>query len=178
VGVGLALAAKRKGLDRVTVVSFGDGATNTGSFHEAANMAALWDLPMVFLCQNNMYAEMTPTTDTMKLEHVADRAAGYGMPGVRVDGNDPLVVADALATAVGKARNGDGPTFIECVTFRFRGHYFGDRMAYISEDELSGIDEGALTAVEDALKRVLAAPSPSMDELDRDVYATPIKYPV
>jgi acetoin:2,6-dichlorophenolindophenol oxidoreductase subunit alpha len=148
---------------------------------------------------------MTPTTDTMKLEHVADRAAGYGMPGVRVDGNDPLVVADALATAVGKARNGDGPTFIECVTFRFRGHYFGDRMSYIpkeqleaamaadpvpvfrrrliergvcSEDELSGIDEGALTAVEDALKRVLAAPSPSMDELDRDVYATPIKYPV
>jgi pyruvate dehydrogenase E1 component alpha subunit len=168
-------------------------------------MAALWDLPMVFLCQNNMYAEMTPTTDTMKLEHVADRAAGYGMPGVRVDGNDPLVVADALATAIGKARNGDGPTFIECVTFRFRGHYFGDRMPYIpkeqleaamaadpvpafrrrliergvcSEDELSGIDEGALTAVEDALKTVLAAPSPSMDELDRDVYATPIKYPV
>jgi TPP-dependent pyruvate/acetoin dehydrogenase alpha subunit len=199
------MAAKRKGLDRVTVVSFGDGATNTGSFHEAANMAALWDLPMVFLCQNNMYAEMTPTTDTMKLEHVADRAAGYGMPGVRVDGNDPLVVADTLATAIGKARNGDGPSFIECVTFRFRGHYFGDRMSYIpkeqleaamaadpvpafrrrlieggvcSEDELSGIDEGALTAVEDALKTVLAAPSPSMDELDRDVYATPIKYPV
>ena len=83
-----------KGLDRVTVVSFGDGATNTGSFHEAANMAALWDLPMVFVCQNNLYAEMTPTADTMKLEHVADRAAGYGMPGVRVDGNDPLAVAD------------------------------------------------------------------------------------
>ena len=92
VAVGLAMAAKRKGLDRVTVVSFGDGATNTGSFHEAANMAALWDLPMVFVCQNNLYAEMTPTTDTMKIEHVADRAAGYGMPGVRVDGNDPLAV--------------------------------------------------------------------------------------
>ena len=92
VAVGLAMAAKRKGLDRVTVVSFGDGATNTGSFHEAANMAALWDLPMVFVCQNNLYAEMTPTSDTMKLEHVADRAAGYGMPGVRVDGNDPLAV--------------------------------------------------------------------------------------
>ncbi len=86
------MAAKRKGLDRVTVVSFGDGATNTGSFHEAANMAALWDLPVVFVCQNNLYAEMTPTSDTMKLEHVADRAAGYGMPGVRVDGNDPLAV--------------------------------------------------------------------------------------
>ena len=136
VGVGLAMAAKRKGLDRVTVVSFGDGATNTGSFHEAANMAALWDLPMVFVCQNNQYAEMTPTTDTMKLEHVADRAAGYGMPGVRVDGNDPLAVADALAEAIGKARNGDGPTFVECVTFRFRGHYFGDRMPYIPKEQL------------------------------------------
>ena len=77
VAVGLAMAAKRKGLDRVTVVSFGDGATNTGSFHEAANMAALWDLPMVFVCQNNQYAEMTPTHATMKLDNVADRAAGY-----------------------------------------------------------------------------------------------------
>jgi TPP-dependent pyruvate/acetoin dehydrogenase alpha subunit len=205
VGVGLAMAAKRKGLDRVTVVSFGDGATNTGSFHEAANMAALWDLPMVFVCQNNMYAEMTPTTDTMKVKHVADRAAGYGMPGVRVDGNDPLAVVDALAEAIGKARDGQGPTFVECETFRFRGHYFGDRMPYIpkdqleaamaadpvpafrrrlideglaSDDELSGIDEGALTAVEEALKTVLAAGPPSADELDRDVYATPIKYPV
>ena len=205
VAVGLAMAAKRKGLDRVTVVSFGDGATNTGSFHEAANMAALWDLPVIFVCQNNMYAEMTPTTDTMKIEHVADRAAGYGMPGVRVDGNDPLAVVAALAEAIGKARNGEGPTFIECVTFRFRGHYFGDRMPYIpkeqleaamaadpvpafrrhlidtgvcADDELSGIEEGALTKVEEALKTVLSAQPPSADELDRDVYATPIKFPV
>jgi len=205
VGVGLAMAAKRKGIDRVTVVSFGDGATNTGSFHEAANMAALWDLPMVFVCQNNLYAEMTPTEDTMKIEHVADRAAGYGMSGVTVDGNDPLAVADALAEALARARRGEGPTFLECVTFRFRGHYFGDRMPYIpkerlaaameadpvprfrkhlvdngicAEDELSGIDEGALTKVEEALETVMGADSPSIDELDRDVYATPIRYPV
>ena len=205
VGVGLAMAAKRKGLDRVTVVSFGDGATNTGSFHEAANMAALWDLPMVLVCQNNQYAEMTPTTDTMKLEHVADRAAGYGMPGVRVDGNDPLAVVAVLDEALQRARRGDGPTFIECVTFRFRGHYFGDRAPYIPKDqlesamaadpvprfrrylidsgtctdeELSGIDEGALTAVEMALKAVVSADAPSADELERDVYATPIKFPV
>jgi pyruvate dehydrogenase E1 component alpha subunit len=199
------MAAKRKGLDRVTVVSFGDGATNTGSFHEAANMAALWDLPVVFVCQNNMYSEMTPTTDTMKLEHVADRAAGYGMPGVRVDGNDPLAVAAALDEALTRARRGDGPTFIECVTFRFRGHYFGDRMPYIpkeqlaeamaadpvprfrrqliddgvcSDDELNGIDEGALISVEASLEAVLSAEGPSIEELDRDVYATPIRYPV
>ena len=168
-------------------------------------MAALWDLPMVFVCQNNQYAEMTPTVDTMKLEQVADRAAGYGMPGIRVDGNDPLAVATALAEAIGKARNGGGPTFLECVTFRFRGHYFGDRMPYIpkeqleaataadpvprfrrqlidtglcTEDELRGIDEGAFTGVERALKAVMSADPPSVEELDRDVYATPIKYPV
>lgn len=204
VAVGLAMAAKRRGLDRVTAVSFGDGATNTGSFHEAANMAALWDLPVVFVCQNNLYAEMTPTSDTMKLEHVVDRAAGYGMPGVRVDGNDPVAMTEALAEAVARARRGDGPTFLECVTFRFRGHYFGDRMKYIpkeqldaaksadpvprfrarlidsgvcSDDELAGIDEGALTAVEDALRAVMAAPAPAVEELDADVYASPIGYP-
>lgn len=205
VAVGLAMAAKRKGLDRVTVVSFGDGATNTGSFHEAANMAALWDLPMVLVCQNNLYAEMTPTADTMKLERVADRAAGYGMPGVRVDGNDPLAVKSALDDALRRARTGDGPTFIECVTFRFRGHYFGDRMSYIpkdqlaaameadpvprfrrhlvdagvcSEDELNRIDNEALATVESALETVMSADSPSIEELERDVYASPIKFPV
>jgi pyruvate dehydrogenase E1 component alpha subunit len=205
VAVGLAMAAKRKRLDRVTVVSFGDGATNTGSFHEAANMAALWDLPVVFVCQNNLYAEMTPTADTMKLEHVADRAAGYGMPGKRVDGNDPLAVKAALDAALQRARDGGGPTFIECVTFRFRGHYFGDRMPYIPKDqlaaamaadpvpkfrdrladagicgpdELESIENEAAATVEAALKTVMSADSPSVDELDRDVYAAPIKYPV
>lgn len=205
VAVGLAMAAKRKGSDRVTVVSFGDGATNTGSFHEAANMAALWDLPIVFVCQNNLYAEMTPTSDTMKLEHVADRAAGYGMPGVRVDGNDPLAVKSALDEALRRARDGDGPTFVECVTFRFRGHYFGDRMPYIPKEqldaamaadpvprfrghlaeagicdreELDRIDGNAAAAVEAALRIVMTADSPSIDELDQDVYATPITFPV
>lgn len=204
VAVGLAMAARRSGLDRVTVASFGDGATNTGSFHEAANMAALWDLPTVFVCQNNLYAEMTPTGDTMKLEQIADRAAGYGMPGVRVDGNDPLAVAATLQEALHRARAGGGPTLVECVTFRFRGHYFGDRMPYIPEeqlanaidadpvprfrrhlldsgictdDELNRIDEGALDAVEEALRAVLGADPPSQAELDRDVYATPIAFP-
>jgi len=205
VAVGLAMAGKRKGLDRVTVVSFGDGATNTGSFHEAANMAALWDLPVVFVCQNNQYAEMTPTTDTMKIEHVVERAAGYGMPGVRVDGNDPLAVTTALDAALARARAGGGPTFIECVTFRFRGHYFGDRMPYIpkeqlaaaiaadpvprfrshlaeagicSTEELDRIDEEALATVESALSAVMSADPASIEELEKDVYASPIKYPV
>ncbi|KUH93206.1 thiamine pyrophosphate-dependent dehydrogenase E1 component subunit alpha [Mycobacterium sp. IS-3022] len=205
VAVGLAMAAQRRGLDRVTVVSFGDGATNTGSFHEAANMAALWNLPTVFVCQNNQYAEMTPTVDTMALTRVADRAAGYGMPGIRVDGNDPLAVTSALQTALEKARGGDGPTLLECVTFRFRGHYFGDRMPYIPDEqleaamaadpvprfrarlvetgvctaeELDRVEQDALAEVERALAVVLAADAPSADELDRDVYATAIRYPV
>ena len=204
VGVGLAMAAKRKGLDRVTVVNFGDGATNTGSFHEAANLGALWDLPMVLVCQNNQFAEMTPTADTMKLDRVADRAAGYGMPGVRVDGNDPLAVVTALDEALDRARRGDGPTLVECVTFRFRGHYFGDRMPYIpkqqlaaamaadpvprfrtrladagicGEDELTRIDDAAAETVEAALHKVMSADSPAIDELDRDVYAIPIVFP-
>jgi pyruvate dehydrogenase E1 component alpha subunit len=141
----------------------------------------------------------------MKIERVADRAAGYGMPGVRVDGNDPLAVKAVLDEAVRRARSGAGPTFIECVTFRFRGHYFGDRMPYIPKEqlaaamaadpvpkfrahlaeaglctaaELDGIDSEALATVEAALQTVMNAESPSADELDRDVYATPIKYPV
>jgi len=205
VAVGLAMATQRKGLDRVTVVSFGDGATNTGSFHEAANMAALWALPMVLLCQNNQYAEMTPTEHTMKIEHVSDRANGYGMPGVRVDGNDPLAVVAALNDAIARARKGGGPTLLECVTFRFRGHYFGDQMAYIpkeqmaaaldadpvpafrsrlaslgicSAEELDEIDAAAAATVEEALRTVLSAPTASLDELDRDVYANPYNCPV
>jgi TPP-dependent pyruvate/acetoin dehydrogenase alpha subunit len=205
VAVGLAMAAQRKGLDRVTAVSFGDGATNTGSFHEAANMAALWDLPMVFVCQNNQYGEMTPTEHTMKIPQVADRASGYGMPGVRVDGNDPLAVVAALHDALDRARRGDGPTFLECVTFRFKGHYFGDPMAYIpadqmtaaqaadpvpafrqqladggicSAEELDDIDAAADRAVEDAIETVMAAPVPSLDELERDVYADARNCPV
>ncbi|HZU50021.1 MAG TPA: thiamine pyrophosphate-dependent dehydrogenase E1 component subunit alpha [Mycobacterium sp.] len=205
VGVGLAMAAKRKGLDRVTVVSFGDGATNTGSFHEAANMAALWDLPMVLLCQNNRYAEMTPTEHTMKLERIADRAAGYGIPGVRVDGNDPLAVKSALDDALDRARRGDGPTLLECVTFRFRGHYFGDRMPYIpkdqlaaamaadpvprfrghlaetgicGDDELDRIEREVADTVEAALQSVMSAEPATVEDLERDVYADPIGFPV
>jgi pyruvate dehydrogenase E1 component alpha subunit len=205
VAVGLAMGAKRKGIDRVVAVSFGDGATNTGSFHEAANMAALWDLPVVFVCQNNQYGEMTPTDHTMKIERVADRAAGYGMPGVRLDGNDPLAVAAGLGEAVDRARSGEGPTLLECVTFRFRGHYFGDPMAYIpreqlaeaeqadplprfrshllssglcTEAELDEIEASARASIDEAMAAALAAPAPAVEELDRDVYANPSNCPV
>jgi len=198
VAVGLALAARRKGVDRVTAVSFGDGATNTGSFHEAANLAALWELPVVLVCQNNLYAEMTPVEHTMKIDRVADRALGYGMPGVRVDGNDPIALYRALSEAVERARSGGGPTLVECVTFRFRGHYFGDRMTYISKErlaeaegndpvpafrarlaadgvcsneELDRIDAAALAQVNEAVQAVLDAAPPPVEEVARDVFA-------
>jgi pyruvate dehydrogenase E1 component alpha subunit len=197
VAVGLAMSAKRKNLDRVTVVSFGDGATNTGSFHEAANMAALWGLPLVLVCQNNQYAEHTPTDHTMRVKRVADRAKGYGMPGVRVNGNDPIAVSSALSRAIERARTGGGPTLIECLTFRFRGHSSGDPMAYIPQeqmakaekadpiprfrkrlissgvsgaDELEEMEEAGRIAVDEAMAIVLAAPPPAEAELERDVY--------
>jgi TPP-dependent pyruvate/acetoin dehydrogenase alpha subunit len=136
IAVGLGLAARYSGSDRVAVASFGDGATGTGSFHEAVNLAALWHLPVVFVCQNNRYAEMTPTAHAQPVPDVADRARGYGLPGRTVDGNDPDVVHGALAAAVDRARSGAGPTLLECTTFRLFGHYFGDPMRYLPADEL------------------------------------------
>ena len=199
VAVGLALAARRQGSDRVVVVTFGDGASNTGSFHEAANLAATWQLPVVLVCQNNRYAEMTPASHTMRVERIADRAGAYAMPGQQLDGNDPVAVAEALGAAVARARAGGGPTLLECLTYRFNGHFFGDPMAYIPKQELEDaiaadpvprfrarlladgtLDEPRLAAieaeseraVEEALQDVLAGPPPGLDELERDVYAT------
>jgi pyruvate dehydrogenase E1 component alpha subunit len=204
VAVGLALAARRQGSDRVVVVTFGDGASNTGSFHEAANLAATWQLPVVLVCQNNRYAEMTPASHTMRVERIADRAVAYAMPGVQLDGNDPVAVADALTTAVAGARAGRGPTLLECLTYRFNGHFFGDPMAYIPKEELeqaiaadpvprfrarllaegtldeprlAAIDAESERAVEEALQDVLAGPPPGLDELERDVYATNVGVP-
>ncbi len=108
--------------------TFGDGATNTGSFHESLNMAAVLDVPVVFVCQNNLYGEKTPVEETMKVATVAERSAAYGMPGVRVDGNDLDALFGVLSEAVDRARSGGGPSLVECVTFRFRGHSFGDNM--------------------------------------------------
>ncbi len=140
VAVGLALAARRQHSDRVVAVSFGDGASNTGSFHEAVNLAATWQLPVVLVCQNNRYAEMTPASHTMRVARIADRAAAYAIPGDQVDGNDPVAVTDALTAAVARARSGGGPTLLECMTFRFHGHFFGDPMTYIPPAELEAGD--------------------------------------
>lgn len=142
IAVGLGLAARMSGSDRVAVASFGDGATGTGSFHEAINLAALWELPVVLVCQNNRYAEMTPTAHAQPVVDVAERSRGYGIPGVTVDGNDPDITHGALTVAVERARSGGGPTLVECTTFRLHGHYFGDPMRYIPADELEAARAG------------------------------------
>ncbi len=197
VAVGLALAAQQEGSDRVAAVTFGDGATNTGSFHEGLNLASTWQLPVLFVCQNNLWAEMTPVAETMHIPHIRDRALAYAMPGVTVDGNNPEAVYTAAAEAVERGRSGGGPTLLECVTYRFKGHYSGDPMGYmpkeeleaaeakdpiplyrqklldagiLSSEELDAIEQEAADQVEQALKEVLASPWPDVDELDKDFY--------
>ncbi len=130
IAVGTALAAQVRGTRQVTAVFFGDGAANTGAAHEALNLASVWDLPVVFVCENNGYAEFTPQAVHAKLGSVAARAAGYGMAGETVDGNDAVAVFGAAARAVERARAGAGPTLLEAVTYRWRGHHEGDPMAY------------------------------------------------
>ncbi len=122
VAPGVALKAKILGTDQVTLCIFGDGATSRGDFHEGLNLAAVLDLPVVFLCENNEYAWSTPHANQMKIEDVAIKAEGYGMPGVIVDGQDILKVNEAVQDAVDRARKGLGPTLIECKTYRFAGH--------------------------------------------------------
>ncbi len=136
IATGVGMALRLMGSEHVAVASFGDGATGTGSFHEAVNLAALWQLPVVLLCQNNRYAEMTPTAEAQPVATVAERATAYGIAATIVDGNDPDAVHGALAAAVERARGGGGPTLLECTTFRLFGHYFGDPMRYIPAEEL------------------------------------------
>jgi TPP-dependent pyruvate/acetoin dehydrogenase alpha subunit len=131
---GLGLAAQLRGDDRVTGVSFGDGATSIGALHEALNLASLWNLPVIFVCHNNLWGECTPLAAYTKTARLAERAAPFGIPGVTVDGTDVLEVYDAARQAVDRARAGDGPTFLELVSPRILGHYFGDAGEYMDQD--------------------------------------------
>ncbi len=133
---GAALAFKMRGEDRVALAFFGDGAVNEGAFHEAANLAGLWKLPIVFFCENNLYGEGTPQNKQAPVADLSIRAEGYAFPGVIVDGNDVLAVYQVTLAAVERARTGQGPTLIEGKTYRFRGHYEGDPMVYRSKEEM------------------------------------------
>lgn len=172
---GIALAAQFKESGRVTLCSFGDGAANIGAVHEALNMAALWDLPVVFVCQNNGYAEYTDFADSTKSTCIAARADGYGMVGERVDGCDPVAVAQAARRAIDRARAGEGPTLLECMAPRLQGHAFGSDIAHMDQEKLETdkanapvkqvrqrlLEEGIAT--EDALKEIEAAAKAEVD---------------
>jgi TPP-dependent pyruvate/acetoin dehydrogenase alpha subunit len=196
---GLALASQIRKDGRVTVTSFGDGASNIGAFHEALNMAALWKLPVIFLCQNNLWGELSRYEKTTPVARVADRAAAYGpnMKGVTVNGNDPEEMWTAMRDAVARARAGEGPTLLEAMTFRFWGHYFGDPSSYIPKEEMQEalandpvpktrakvLESGAATEAElaeiekeytalidDAVQFALDSPAPELAEIERDIY--------
>ena len=136
IAVGAALSAKRLGKSDVTVCFFGDGANNEGAFHEALNMASIWKLPVIFVCENNGYGMSTSTVRSTSVKFISQRAAAYSMPGVTVDGNDFSAVAEALHIAIARARAGDGPSLVENLTYRWRGHSKFDRNRYRTKDEI------------------------------------------
>ena len=201
IATGLGWAAKLDGRNRVSVANFGDGATNIGAFHESMNMAAVWKLPVIFLCQNNHYAEHTAPEYSRAIDRISDRAAAYGMPGVTVDGNDPDEMYGAAKVAIERARAGEGPTLIEAMTFRFNGHILGEAGHYMdkaiyaeaqtkdpmpvlrarllsegiaTEADLAEIERDADSRIVAAIEAAMAADFPDVAELKRDVFAEEI----
>ena len=198
--LGAAFAARVQGRPFIAVADFGDGAGQAGSFHESLNIASLWNLPLVFVCENNGYAEFTPLSAHTKIERLAQHAATYGIPATTIDGNDVLAVRAAMAEAVDRARRGDGPTFVEALTYRLRGHYEGDPVKYRELSELAdwrardplgrftatllerglldpgdaraaGIEAAARARISAAADEALAGPVPGPDAVLADVYA-------
>ncbi len=198
-GLGWASQLSKDG--RVTVAYFGDGASNIGAFHESLNLASVWKLPVIFVCQNNLYAEHTTYSKGTAAKHVSDRAVGYGMPGVTVDGNNVEAMYVATKQAIERARAGDGPTLIEAMTFRFHGHVFGDADKYMDPEQKKAaiaddpmprfrakiLEEGVLTEeqlieleaqierdIDAAVDHALSSSPPGERELKLDVFAEEI----
>jgi pyruvate dehydrogenase E1 component alpha subunit len=195
---GAALSAKMRGTGQVIICFMGDGATNTGRFHEGVNLAAIWNLPVVYVIENNIYAESTSISAVCKLTNLSDRAIAYGIPGKTVDGNDVLAVYEAVGEAVARARKGQGPTLIECKTYRHYGHFQGDPQTYKTKEEVEEwmkkdpiprfrkhlISTGVLSEkdadkiaqemreeIEKAVKFAQESPYPAPEEALEDVYA-------
>jgi pyruvate dehydrogenase E1 component alpha subunit len=137
IATGAALSARMRKSGQVAVCFFGDGASNQGAFYEAANLGAVWNLPVVYVCENNLYAVSTRQTAHQRTKDISTRAAAFGFPGISVDGNNPIAVYQAVAPAVHRARQGEGPTLVECKTYRWLGHYVGDPASYRSPAEVS-----------------------------------------
>jgi len=198
IATGAGLSIKLRGTDQVVACFFGEGASNQGTFHEGLNLAAVWSLPVIFVCENNLYAMGTRQSRVMVIENIADRAEAYGILGVVVDGNDALAVYEAARVAIERARRGEGPTLIECKTYRQRGHSRFDPAAYRPKEEVETwlkkdpimrfqtklFEMGVLTeaesqkmvhevknAVDEATKFAMESPFPEPEEALEDVYA-------
>jgi pyruvate dehydrogenase E1 component alpha subunit len=196
---GSALMAKVKGTDQVTICFFGDGASEQGTMHEAMNLAAIWKLPVVFVCENNGYAQSTPAHYHCSAKDISDRATAYAIPGFTVDGTDLFAVHEAAGEAIARARRGEGPTLLECKAFRYYGHFEGDNLSYkteaekakyqerdplekykkrilerglVTQAELAAIDAKAQQAVKDAVAFAEASPYPALSEVLTDVYVS------
>ena len=195
---GAALSAQMRGTDQSVICFLGDGASNRGTFHEGVNMAACWNLPVVYVIENNLYAEKTRITDTARVTNLADRASAYGIPDITVDGNDVIAVYEAVHEALVRARKGQGPTLIECKTYRWHGHYEGDRQTYKPKEEIDdwksrdpipafrkkllenriltsvdfeNIDRTVTEEIENAVKFALESPFPAPEETLQDIFA-------
>ena len=195
---GSGLTAKTTGTDQVTICFFGDGASEQGTLHESLNLAAIWKLPVIFVAENNGYAESTPAHYHCSVENIADRAAAYNMPGVTIDGNDLFAVYEAAHEAVARARAGQGPSLLECKTYRHHGHFEGDAQTYkiaeeneryrneldpikrftdavlsrslVSEAEMADIDGRVNAAIDEAVTFAEDSPFPEVQETFTDVY--------
>lgn len=204
IAVGVALAAQLDGRGQVAITTFGDGATSIGAFHEGMNLAAVWKLPIVFVCQNNQWGEHTPIVGYAGNTNLAERAASYGMRAVQVDGFDPIATLAVLRQAVADARAGNGPVFVEALTYRLAGHSAASDFSYMpkeefdramqsdptpsfrawllsdggfSEQEVAAIDARVEAAVADAMEFGTQSPPPPQSELYVDVYADPSALP-
>ena len=196
IGVGLTIRNTKS--DKICLCLFGDGATNEGAFHESLNMAAIWKLPVVFVCENNQYGMSMNIKDAMAIDRISDRAASYGMPGVTVDGNDVMAVYEAVLEAVKRARAGEGPSLVENSTYRWRGHSKSDANRYrtkeeiaewmtkdpiarfqsalikegvLTQEEAEAIEASAQTAIESAVKYADESPEPDVATIFEGVYA-------
>lgn len=197
---GAALAAQKLGHDGVGITFFGDGASNQGTVLESMNLAAIWNLPAIFVVENNGYAESTSVDYAVASDSYVDRATGFGMPGITVDGTDFFAVYEAAGEIIRRAREGGGPTLLECKMIRFFGHFEGDAQTYrapgenednranrdclkifrakvteagvLSDDELNAIDAEVMTLIDEAVDEAVAAPFPDSSELTTDVYVS------
>ena len=189
IATGAALAIKQRGGSEIVVAFCSDGASANGMWHESLNLAAIWDLPVIFVLENNQYAVSTPIRDSARVEHLSSRAAAYGIPGLTTDGNDAAVVYGSMQEPIRRARAGEGPSLVECMTFRHGGHHVNDAGLYLPPDELArwkardplillrdrlaraGVDEATIAEIDERVERLMeeavefatASPNPSVD---------------